>query len=80
MKISILAFGVAREIIGGAATSLEWQEGGTVGELKSTLEKKYPALGSIGHYLIAVNQQCVADQVSVQLQDEVAIIPPVSGG
>lgn len=46
------------------------------------LEKTWPRLKEIrGHYLLAVNREYVArDDVRIRGGDEVALIPPVSGG
>jgi molybdopterin synthase sulfur carrier subunit len=78
--IRILAFGIAKEILGGSSVQLEWPQEGSVAELKSILEKKYPALLKIGTYMLAVNTDYAQDDALVAVADEVAIIPPVSGG
>lgn len=53
----------------------------TVGELKEYLVREYPVLErEWGQALIAVNQEFFADEQQICATDEVAIIPPVSGG
>jgi len=80
MKISILAFGIAKEILGSSSISIEVAEELPVTALKKMLEAQYPALKDIGSYRIAVNNEFAEEQTTITMADEVAIIPPVSGG
>jgi molybdopterin synthase sulfur carrier subunit len=80
MKTTILAFGVAKEMFGAPAVVVEWGQASTVGNLKILLEEKYPALSGLGSYLIAVNNEYAEDGLLIEEGDEVAVIPPVSGG
>lgn len=80
MKINILAFGIAKEIFGGSAMVLPMGAGATVGDLKITLETQYPKLKQLASYLVAVNSAYAEDSLAIGEQDEIAIIPPVSGG
>jgi len=48
--------------------------------LKAILENKYPLLKELGTYMIAVNNDYGEDSTIISLKDEIAIIPPVSGG
>ena len=80
MTINVLAFGIAREIIENSFVNIELNDATTVGNLKIFLEKKYPALKKLGSYMIAVNNEYAEEQTIINVKDEVAIIPPVSGG
>ncbi|SFG40036.1 MoaD/ThiS family protein [Pontibacter chinhatensis] len=80
MNINVLAFGIAKDIFGASAIEVELPEAGTVTDLRSKLEEKYPRLKQLASYMIAVNDAYAADGDALQQQDEVAIIPPVSGG
>ncbi len=79
MTLEILAFGIAKEIFGGKTLSIE-TDGETVGALKEQLEAAYPPLGKLASYMVAVNDEYAADDRVLISTDEVAIIPPVSGG
>ena len=48
--------------------------------IRTTLEQKYPALKGLKRYAVAVNNEYASDDVVVKEGDEVAILPPVSGG
>ena len=80
MEINILAFGVAKEMIEQSLVSIQLNDATAVRDLKTLLEKKYPALKKLGSYMIAVNNEYASDQTIINETDEVAIIPPVSGG
>ena len=80
MTINILAFGIAKEIMGGASISQILDAEATVAGLKDTLEIAYPKLRQLTSYAVAVNNEYASDDVVINQQDEIAIIPPVSGG
>ena len=80
MHLKILAFGIAREIFGGSLTILEIPENATVSGLKTQLEATYPRLQKLASYLVAVNDEYAQPTQTLFPTDEIAIIPPVSGG
>ena len=80
MEINILAFGVAKDIFGGSAVNVQLSNDATVFNLKYLLEDKYPRLKQLASYMVAVNDEYALDGDTVHERDEIAIIPPVSGG
>jgi molybdopterin synthase sulfur carrier subunit len=80
--IQILLFGISREIFGKNSLSIDITEykDFTVDRLKSLLEKDQPGLKGLGSYLIAVNNEYADPGYLIQEKDEIALIPPVSGG
>ena len=79
--LRVLAFGVAREIAGAGHIDLPATGGpATVAELHRHLTARYPALAGIGAVRYAVNQRLADDNHPIGPGDELAIIPPVSGG
>jgi molybdopterin synthase sulfur carrier subunit len=78
-KYRIKAFGITKDIVGARETLLELQ-GNTVGSLRSALKNRYPSLGEIRSLMIAVNNAYAEDTLSIGESDEIALIPPVSGG
>lgn len=79
MEVNVLAFGIAKEIFGTNHLTIEF-EGNTSEELRLDLEKKYPRLKQLPAYMIAVNSEYACDNSEIKCNDEIAIIPPVSGG
>ncbi len=80
MKCRIKAFGISREIIGSKLLEMELPEGYPVSEFKRDLFKKYPALVDLRSLYIAVNNEYAEEQTVLREGDEIALIPPVSGG
>ena len=77
--MKVLAFGIVKEIFGRPVTDLS-VEGLTAGELKANLEHQYPRLKQLSSFMIAVNSEYATPATLIKPGDEVAIIPPVSGG
>ena len=80
MRINILAFGIAKDIFGGPSLSLELANDSTIYNLKYLLEQQYPKLKQLASYMVAVNNEYALPGDTIHERDEVAIIPPVSGG
>ncbi len=80
MEIKILAFGIARDIVGESDFEFSVKESVTVGELKKALVEKYPDFEKLRSLAIAVNSEYATDEQLVDAGDEIVIIPPVSGG
>ncbi|SFD25197.1 molybdopterin synthase sulfur carrier subunit [Chitinophaga sp. CF118] len=74
----VLLFGIAKDIAGAPFIMAEGIT--TVAELKVWLYKQYPALQKLRSLMIAVNKVYAADVDVLKPEDEIAIIPPVSGG
>ena len=81
MRVRIRFFASIRERLRRAEAELELGEGATVADLWATLRRSYPALDEVGDALrFAVNQEYVDRAHHLADDDEVAVIPPVSGG
>jgi len=80
MEISILAFGIAKDIFGATSVNIQLDKEATTADLKTLLETKYPRLKQLASYMVAVNNEYAEDNSRITERDEVAIIPPVSGG
>jgi len=79
MKINILAFGIVKEIFGASSIEIELKDG-NIHALKNLLEEKFPRLKQLASYMVAVNNEYANDEHAISEKDEIAIIPPVSGG
>jgi molybdopterin converting factor subunit 1 len=75
----IKAFGITREILGTREKLFE-TDGNTVASLRAALVASYPTLGKLPSLMIAVNNTYAEDGDVVAESDEIALIPPVSGG
>ncbi|MHB8208801.1 MoaD/ThiS family protein [Mucilaginibacter sp.] len=80
MIINILAFGIAKDIFGGSTISVELANDASVYNLKYSLEQQYPRLKKLSTYMVALNNEYALPGDTIYETDEIAIIPPVSGG
>ncbi len=80
MKLNIMAFGIARDIFNSSIISINCEAHCTVANLTNLLTKQYPELLKLKSFAIAVNGIYANDNTLLQELDEIAIIPPVSGG
>jgi molybdopterin converting factor subunit 1 len=81
MEVRVRFFATLRERAG--ATELVWRvpPQTTVGELWGMIGRERPALAEFrGSVAFARNQEYVDSETPLQDNDEVAFIPPVSGG
>ncbi|MEO1449220.1 MAG: MoaD/ThiS family protein [Bacteroidota bacterium] len=80
MQIELIAFGIAKDILGGRQVQFSWEGPGTVEGLLSALGRKYPALGDLASLKVAINEEYATLESPILPTDEVVLIPPVSGG
>ncbi|KLV27482.1 molybdopterin converting factor subunit 1 [Niallia circulans] len=76
--IQLLFFAGVKETIGKEAMELEWQ-GQTIAQVKEYLLSAFPSL-SLQGVMVAVNEEFAMDEDTVEENDTIAFIPPVSGG
>lgn len=80
IRIKVVAYGIARDIIGGKEMALSLAEGISASETMSILKKQFPALDQLSSLQLAINEEYVADIHPIKEGDELVLIPPVSGG
>lgn len=80
MKLTIKAFGITKDIIGEKEAVLELKEGTSISALKNELWVQYPELKGLKSLFIAVNNKYAEEGAELNENDEIALIPPVSGG
>ncbi|MDH4089772.1 MAG: MoaD/ThiS family protein [Cyclobacteriaceae bacterium] len=78
-KFKIKAFGITKDILGGKETIIEIK-GKTVADLRFTLNERFPQLLGLRSLYIAVNSDYAEEGRILEDSDEIALIPPVSGG
>jgi molybdopterin converting factor subunit 1 len=81
MRVRLRFFATLRERAGASELVRELPDGGTIGDLWEALRRERPALAEFrGAIAFARNQEYVDSKTTLQDNDEVAFIPPVSGG
>ena len=77
--ISIKLFGITRDIVGQPILDIE-SKIENVAELKEFMISSYPRMEGLNSLMVAVNSEYAQDDVAIRSTDEIALIPPVSGG
>ncbi len=81
LKVNVRLFASYRERVGTSELEIDLPMGATVGVFADEIARAYPNLISKPENLVvAVNQEYRDHMYSLEEDDEVALIPPVSGG
>jgi molybdopterin synthase catalytic subunit len=81
MAITIHLFARFRELLRQPTVEVSLVFPATVADLRRELARQYPLLaGLLEHSTVAINQEYALPAMPVCPEDEVALIPPVSGG
>lgn len=81
MKVKVLFFGQLKEVVGQAEEQVELPAGSSVADLVSHYQQRFPRWADFRPSIaVAVNQEYADSAASLQGGDEVAFLPPVSGG
>jgi molybdopterin converting factor subunit 1 len=81
MVITVQLFAILRDRAGLSQTTLQLQCGATVQSASMILGERFPAIQPfLSKLAYAVNQQYVPSSAELHEGDELALIPPVSGG
>ena len=81
MLVRVLFFGLLREIVGRAEDAADLPAGARVEDLFSRYGGQFPRLAELRNSVVAsVNEEFAPWQAPLAAGDEVAFLPPVSGG
>jgi molybdopterin synthase catalytic subunit/molybdopterin converting factor small subunit len=81
MRVRVLFFGVLKEVAGKSTEEVELPEGSSVREVLERCEAQIPQLKALlPSVACAVNQQYSGPETKLSADDELALLPPVSGG
>ena len=81
ITVRALLFAGCREAVGEGQIEMDLPAGATIRDARVRLVEQYPQLAGIGNSLsVARNAEYANDDTAVTQGDELAFIPPVSGG
>lgn len=81
MQVQVVYLGMLREVAGREREVVQLSDNSTLLELYSDLQQRMPKLQDFrGAIALAVNYEYASETVVLRENDEVALIPPVSGG
>lgn len=81
MRVRVLFFGILKDRVGKASDSLDLPEGASIRDLLAQYESRIPGWKeSLPSLALALNQQYASPDAKLKADDEIALLPPVSGG
>jgi len=81
MRVRVLFFGMLKDVAGTSSDVVELPDRASIGDLLAHYETKIPQLKSVlPSTAVALNQQYSNVNSELKAGDEIALLPPVSGG
>lgn len=81
MRIKVLFFGMTHDLTGFTQEDAQIAEGASLEQLWQYYEQRFPRLNELaGSLVVAVNEEIAESSRPLREGDEVAFMPPVSGG
>jgi molybdopterin converting factor small subunit len=81
MILQVRLFARAKDVVGAAVVAVEVSDGATVADLRAALGRDFPRLSSLlERSAVAVNAEIAGVGQQLRADDEIALLPPVSGG
>jgi molybdopterin synthase catalytic subunit len=81
MRVRVLFFGMLKDLAGRSPQVLDLHEGASVADVLEHYERQIPRLKkSLPSLALAVNQEYARPSTRLKENDEIALLPPVSGG
>jgi molybdopterin synthase catalytic subunit len=81
VRVQVLFFGMLKDVLGRASDSLELAEGGRLGDVFDHYVSMQPRLREFAPSIVlARNQEFASRDAALADGDEIAFLPPVSGG
>jgi molybdopterin converting factor small subunit len=81
MRVQVLFFGMLKDLVGRASESLELREPATVADVLEHYQQCVPELRKLlSSIALSVNQHYAGPGTVLGANDEIALLPPVSGG
>ena len=80
-NLKVRLFAILRDVVGEREITITVPSGVTVSYLNNEILKKYPQLRSFSNkFVTSVNCKVTNGDTIISSSDEIALLPPVSGG
>jgi molybdopterin synthase catalytic subunit/molybdopterin converting factor small subunit len=81
VRVKVLFFGQIKDIVGRSEDALELREGDTAGSVFQRYAEQFPRLAGLSDSTVVARNRAFAPRSTpVEDGDEIALLPPVSGG
>jgi molybdopterin converting factor small subunit len=80
-QIDLKLYASVKDLLGKDTIGVDWTYNMTAGDLRKKLYDSFPILSIVNaQFAISVNRRAADDRELIQKTDELAVLPPVSGG
>lgn len=80
-KIDLRLYASIKDLLGRERIEVDWTDNMTTGDLRKKLNELYPVLSLVdAQFIVSVNRKAADERKLIQKNDELAILPPISGG
>ena len=80
-NLKVRLFAILKDVVGEREITITVPSGVTVSYLNNEILKKYPQLRSFSNkFVTSVNYKVTSGDTIITSSDEIALLPPVSGG
>lgn len=80
-KINLRLYASVKDLLGKDTIGVDWTDNMTAGDLRKKLFESFPILSIVkAQFTVSVNRRAAGDSELIQKTDELAVLPPVSGG
>jgi MoaD family protein len=80
-SLKVRLFAILKDVVGERDITITVPSGVTVSYLNNEILKKYPQLSSFSNkFVTSVNCKVTSGDTIISSSDEIALLPPVSGG
>ena len=80
-NLKVRLFAILKDVVGEREITITVPSGVTVSDLNNEILKKYPQLRSFSNkFVTSVNYKVTNGDTIITSSDEIALLPPVSGG
>jgi molybdopterin converting factor subunit 1 len=81
MRVKVLFFGMLRDLVGCSEEQIEVDDGARLASIFERYARRFPRLAEMSTSIVmAQNQEFARPEASLREGDEIALLPPVSGG
>src|SRR5215469_41819 len=81
MEVRVLFFGILRELAGSSRDTLTVSDSALLSDVLAHYEKRFPKLKDLlPSIAMSVNREYAGPEARLHPDDEIALLPPVSGG
>ncbi|HZQ22231.1 MAG TPA: molybdenum cofactor biosynthesis protein MoaE [Terriglobales bacterium] len=80
MEVRVLFFGILKDVVGRDVETLHLEQGSTLADVLAHYERMPGMRNLLSSLAVSINYEYAGPEATLNAQDEIALLPPVSGG